>query len=238
MIHQRRVLNRLHPVTDPLHPQIAHRLPNGGRAAPFARMCGQAQACLPRQIERIGVIALMAHILCPAHAEPGDKIVHGFRRTKRVWLGGFRPFMTDTGDHAAHDDAAVAFGLIRRLFDRGEVFAPRAQIAAAAEIRAQKRLRVDHPLGGGLLQNRFGQAAEFFRPGQHRGRRLIGAQELLESIEPVGAVFVEHAVQIDALFLRQTSDKSGRGRTLQMQMQLNQRCHRKLLPGPRSASPK
>ena len=218
-VHQCRILDRAHTVTDALHTEIAQGIAHRLRPAPLPGMGGQAQPGLARQVERPGEIARLALAFIARDAEPGDPVARCFSRAKGRGARLIGAEMSDAGDDAAQDDAVARLCAIRRLLHGVEVFAPRADVRATAEIGRQKRLAIDDALGGAFLQHRADEAGVIVGAFQDRGRGLIDAEEMHEVPVGIASVLLEHAAQVDGFLLGQSADKGGRRGPFEVQMQ-------------------
>ena len=137
------VLDGADAVADAFGAEVAERVGDALGAAPFARVGGEAEAGLAGDVEGVREVAGLAGLLVARDAEAHEPVAGGFCRAEGGFLGLLRPEVADAGDDAAERDAILAFGLVRRLADGGEVVAPGVDVAAAAEVGRQEGLGVD-----------------------------------------------------------------------------------------------
>jgi hypothetical protein len=208
-------------MADPLGVERIERVADRGRAAPFARMDGDAQPRLPRAFEGPEEIARFALQLIARHAEADQPVARGLGRALRDGARAVGAEMADAGDDAAKGDAKLRLRALGLLPDGGQVFAPGFHIAAAAEVGAEEGLRIDHAVRRAFLQHGAGQAGVILGRVQDAGGRLVDRQEVPEILVGIAAVGREDTADIDALLLRQPPDESGRRGALVMQVQFD-----------------
>ena len=201
-------------------------------------MTGQPQPRLARHVEGIGEIAGLARHLVARKAEPGDEIASSLGRAARNRLGAVRAEMANGRDAGAQGDAMRGLGPVRRLPDSVQILPPRPKIATPAEIGRDEALGIHHALRRAFLQHRRGQAGVILGACQHGSRRLVDTEEMVEIAIGIAAIGVKNPAQIDRFLLRHGPDEIGRGRALQMQVQFDLGCHRKLRPGPSAVTPR
>ena len=215
------IFDRIDAMTDPRHFQVAQRIRNHIRPAPFARMTGQFEPRLACHIERIRKIAGPALHFRASKAQTRNEIAFGFHGAFCRSLGLFGTKVTNASDNTPQRDAQIGFGLCGLFFDRVQIFTPSAHITATAEIRRQESFGIDHAMFSAFFQHGAGQARKILGALQRCAGSFVDRQEMFEISVQIAAIFIENSADIDVLFLGQPANKRRRRGALEMQVEFD-----------------
>lgn len=199
MADQGGILDGTIAVTNARHTPGIKRRAHRGRPGPFARMACQAQPGLAGTINGPRKISRRTGPLIPGNAETRIETARRFGGAT-CGLPRIRwPQVANGGYSAAQGDARADLGLDlgSSLGDGRAILPPRRRITTAAEIRRQKSLGIDNPVGGTVFQHRQGKAVKIARLLQRQAGRLINAQKIVKAVKAVVAAMLENPAEIE-----------------------------------------
>ena len=179
-VHQCRIFDRFHPVTDTLGAQLADRLPDAFRAGGFARVHGDAQAGVARAVEVVEEQAAGEAQLIARQIQRGNAVAVRQQPFQFLQTGGLAKGAAHDADQA-NVDVAIAAARTDPVDHCFHHAGDRQLVLHRHVVRGKTQLGVVQAGVGGVFDVFVGHAAAGVQIAQHRHAPVQFCRKLTRS---------------------------------------------------------